>query len=445
MLKSFISSLVAKHMSKKLNDLVIKEEDITELLKQIRISLLDADVNLLVVKDFIKNIRTKAVGQSIPYNADPQQFMLTLIKDELIEILGKQNSPVNFNHKQTSIMMVGLNGHGKTTTTAKIANYAKNKLSKKPLLVGLDVYRPAAIEQLQTLSNEINVDFYEKGNQDPVKTAKEAIAYANEHENDVIIYDTAGRLQTNEELMQELVNIRNAVSPDEILLVVDAMSGQDIINVAKEFDARLGLTGFVVTKLDSDARAGVALSLTHLLNIPIKLIGSGEKVGSLDIFYPERMADRIMGLGDIMTLAEKAKDVIDENAAKKSFTRMLSGKMDLEDLLNQTKQMQKLGSLGSIAKMIPLAQSISEDKIYEAETKIKVWTILMSSMTLKERRNPHLFKKQPSRRERVIKGSGRKPDELNKMLNEWEKFRKQMENMGNELKKGKNPFASFLK
>lgn len=445
MLKSFISSLVAKHMSKKLNDLVIKEEDITELLKQIRISLLDADVNLLVVKDFIKNIRTKAVGQSIPYNADPQQFMLTLIKDELIEILGKQNSPVNFNHKQTRIMMVGLNGHGKTTTTAKIANYAKNKLSKKPLLVGLDVYRPAAIEQLQTLSNEINVDFYEKGNQDPVKTAKEAITYANEHENDVIIYDTAGRLQTNEELMQELVNIRNAVSPDEILLVVDAMSGQDIINVAKEFDARLGLTGFVVTKLDSDARAGVALSLTHLLNIPIKLIGSGEKVGSLDIFYPERMADRIMGLGDIMTLAEKAKDVIDENAAKKSFTRMLSGKMDLEDLLNQTKQMQKLGSLGSIAKMIPLAQSISEDKIYEAETKIKVWTILMSSMTLKERRNPHLFKKQPSRRERVIKGSGRKPDELNKMLNEWEKFRKQMENMGNELKKGKNPFASFLK
>lgn len=372
MLKSFISSLVAKHMSKKLNDLVIKEEDITELLKQIRISLLDADVNLLVVKDFIKNIRTKAVGQSIPYNADPQQFMLTLIKDELIEILGKQNSPVNFNHKQTRIMMVGLNGHGKTTTTAKIANYAKNKLSKKPLLVGLDVYRPAAIEQLQTLSNEINVDFYEKGNQDPVKTAKEAIAYANERENDVIIYDTAGRLQTNEELMQELVNIRNAVSPDEILLVVDAMSGQDIINVAKEFDARLGLTGFVVTKLDSDARAGVALSLTHLLNIPIKLIGSGEKVGSLDIFYPERMADRIMGLGDIMTLAEKAKDVIDENAAKKSFTRMLSGKMDLEDLLNQTKQMQKLGSLGSIAKMIPLAQSISEDKIYEAETKIKV-------------------------------------------------------------------------
>ena len=223
MLKSFISSLVAKHMSKKLNDLVIKEEDITELLKQIRISLLDADVNLLVVKDFIKNIRTKAVGQSIPYNADPQQFMLTLIKDELIEILGKQNSPVNFNHKQTRIMMVGLNGHGKTTTTAKIANYAKNKLSKKPLLVGLDVYRPAAIEQLQTLSNEINVDFYEKGNQDPVKTAKEAIAYANEHENDVIIYDTAGRLQTNEELMQELVNIRNAVSPDEILLVVDEM------------------------------------------------------------------------------------------------------------------------------------------------------------------------------------------------------------------------------
>lgn len=445
MIKSFISNIVAKHMSKKLNDMYIKEEDITELLKQIRITLLEADVNLLVVKDFIKNIRQKSVDQMIPQGMDPQQFILTIIKEELTKILGSQNVPLNYDRKPLKIMLVGLQGSGKTTTAGKIATYCKTKQNKKPLLVALDVYRPAAIDQLETLAKESNVDFFQKGTQNPVITAKEAMSLASENNNEVIIFDTAGRLQTNEELMNELVNIRNAIHPDEILLVVDAMSGQDMINVAQQFNDRLNLSGFIITKLDSDARAGVALSLIHLLNVPVKLTGNGEKLGSLDIFYPDRMADRIIGLGDIMTLAEKASDVIDEAQTKKSLTKMFSGKMDLEDLMLQMQQIKKMGSLGSIAKMIPAAQNLADSDLESAEERIRIWTILMNSMTLKERKNPILFKKQPSRKERVIKGSGRKPDEFNKLINQWEKFRKQMEDIGKELRKGKNPFLKFMK
>ena len=444
MLKSFISNIVAKHMSKKLNDMYIKEEDITELLKQIRISLLEADVNLLVVKDFIKNIRAQAVEQIVPKGMDPQQFMLTIIKEELTKILGSKNVPINFKTKPLKIMLVGLQGSGKTTTAGKIANYTKTKNSSKPLLVALDVYRPAAIDQLHTLAEQTNVDFYQKGNQNPVITAKEAMRFAENNSNDVIIFDTAGRLQTNEQLMNELVNIKNAVHPDEILLVVDAMAGQDMINVAKEFNDILSLTGFIITKLDSDARAGVAWSLIHLLNVPVKLTGSGEKLGSLDMFYPERMADRIIGLGDIMTLAEKANDVIDEAQTKRSLTKMFSGKMDLEDLMIQMQQLKKIGSLGSIVKMMPAMQNIADDDIDTAEERIRIWDILMNSMTAKERKNPILFKKQPSRKERVIKGSGRKPDEFNKLINQWEKMRKQMEDIGKELRRGKNPFAKFF-
>lgn len=444
MLKSFISNIVAKHMSKKLNGMYIKEEDVTELLKQIRISLLEADVNLLVVKDFIKNIRAQAVEQMIPKGVDPQQFMLTIIKDELTKILGSKNVPIDFKVKPLKIMLVGLQGSGKTTTAGKIANYTKTKNGAKPLLVALDVYRPAAIDQLHTLAEQTNVDFYQKGNQNPVITAKEAMRFADSNSNDVIIFDTAGRLQTNEQLMNELVNIRNAVHPDEIFLVVDAMAGQDMINVAKEFNDILNLTGFIITKLDSDARAGVALSLIHLLNVPVKLTGSGEKLGSLDVFYPERMADRIIGLGDIMTLAEKANDVIDEAQTKKSLTKMFSGKMDLEDLMIQMQQLKKIGSLSSIVKMMPTMQNIADDDIDTAEERIRICNILINSMTAKERKNPILFKKQPSRKERVIKGSGRKPDEFNKLINQWEKMRKQMEEFGKELRRGKNPFAKFF-
>lgn len=442
MLKSMIASIVTKSMAKKLKSKTITEDDIKDVLREIRIALLDADVNLFVVKKFINSIKEKAIGEMPPERVSPSDFLLNIIKDELIEILGNDKKEVNFNKKQTKIMMVGLQGSGKTTTCAKIAQYARNNYKKKPLLVACDIYRPAAIEQLETLANENKFDFLEKGTQNPAITTKQALELAENNKNDLIIIDTAGRLQTNEKLMNELVDIKKALNPDEILLVVDAMSGQDIINVAKEFDRVLKLTGIVITKLDSDARAGAALSLTSLLNVPIKFTGTGEKVGSLDLFYPERMASRILGLGDIMTLAEKATDVIDEKKAKGQMQRMLSGKMDLEDLYNQMEQIGKMGSISGIANMIPgLQNKITADKEHDIEQKLKNMKVLLSSMTLKERRNPKLFKKEPNRKVRVVKGAGRKIDELNKLLKQWEEGNKKMGELGSKIKSGINPFA----
>lgn len=443
MLKSMIGSIVTKNMAKKLKNSTIQEDDIKDVLREIRITLLDADVNFTVVKNFINNVKAKSIGQVIDKKLSPSDFLLSIIKDELIEVLGKKKDEVNFNKKTNKIMMVGLQGSGKTTTCAKIAQYARANYKKKPLLVACDIYRPAAIDQLKTLANENKFDFYEKGTQNPVQTTKEALKIMDENKNDVVIIDTAGRLQTNQELMDELVNIKKTFSPDEILLVIDAMSGQDIINVAQEFDRVLKITGIVITKLDSDARAGAALSLTSILNVPIKFTGTGEKVGSLDLFYPERMADRILGLGDIVTLAEKAADVIDEKKARGQLERMLSGKMDLEDLYNQMGQISKMGSISGIAGMIPgLQDKITPDKEHEIEEKLKVTRVLLNSMTIKERRNPKLFKKEPNRKVRVIKGSGRKPEELNRLLKQWEDGNKKMLEIGSKIKSGINPFAN---
>jgi signal recognition particle subunit SRP54 len=373
MLKSMLSSIVSKHFKKRLDNLTIKEEDVANVLKEIRITLLDADVNLLVVKNFIKKIRDEVVGKTLSPKEDPQQFLINAIKEELINILGKQERELNTDKPLLKIMLVGLQGSGKTTSCAKLAYYLQHNFQKKPLLVGLDIYRPAAIEQLRTLSNEIKVDFYEKGTQNPIKTADETIALAKSKGNNAIIYDTAGRLQTNKELMEELVNVRNKVNPDEIIFVADAMSGQEILNVATEFNNNLGLTGLIITKMDGDARAGASLSLVASLNVPILFIGTGERVGSLDVFHPDRMADRILGLGDIISLSEKAKDVIDQDKVKRSFTRMLAGKMDLEDLMMQMEQIGKLGSLSSITKMMPeMAGKINDDQIEEGQNKLTV-------------------------------------------------------------------------
>lgn len=442
MLKSMIGSIVAKNMAKKLKNMVIEEDDIKDVLREIRIALLDADVNLQVVKTFINSVKEKTVGQTLDEKVSPSDFVLTVIKEELINILGKEKAEVKFTKKPTKIMMVGLQGSGKTTTVAKIAEYARKNYDNKPLLVAGDIYRPAAIDQLQTLAKENKFDFYEKGTQNPAKTANQALDLAKQNNNDLVIMDTAGRLQTNEELMEELVQIRDVFQPHEILLVVDSMSGQDIINVAKEFDRYLKLTGIVITKLDSDARAGSALSLTSILNVPVKFTGTGEKVGSLDLFYPERMADRILGLGDLMTLAEKAADVVDEKKARGQMERMLAGKMDLEDLLNQMEQMSKMGSISGVASMIPgLQNKITAEQEATIEEKLKVTKVLLSSMTLKERRNPKIFKKEPNRKVRVVKGSGRKPDELNKLLKQWEDGNKKMIELGGKIKSGINPFA----
>ncbi|WP_272416780.1 signal recognition particle protein [Mycoplasma bradburyae] len=440
-----ISSIVAKSLKKRLIAQTIKEEDLTEVLREIRIALLDADVNINVVKTFIKSIKEKTIGQSIDKSTDVQAYFLKIIKDELVNILGKSNQPLSIDKKLSKIMMVGLQGAGKTTTVAKLAKYINKQKQKNSLLVGLDVYRPAAIDQLNTLANQISMPFYNEGLSDPVKTAKNSIDVAKEKNCDVIIYDTAGRLQTNVELMNELVNIRNAVDPDEIILVVDGLSGQEIINIATEFNNYLKLSGIIITKLDSDARAGAALSLTSILNVPIKLSTSGEKLDAIELFHPERIADRILGFGDVMTLAEKATEVFDEKSTMKTFEKMLSGRMDLEDLLQQTQSISKMGGLGSIIKMLPgFANKISDEKVEEATSKIRIWKILMSSMTLKERRNPKLIIREPSRKARIVKGSGRKVEELNKLLKDWQNASSKMEEMGRMIKSNKNPFGSLF-
>ncbi|MCV3754218.1 signal recognition particle protein [Ureaplasma zalophigenitalium] len=442
MLNSMISSLVAKRMAKKLKKETIQPEDLKEVLSEIRIALLDADVNLAVVKKFINDIKEAAVGVYIEKNQSPADIVLKIIKDELVKILGVEHKPVNTAKAQLKIMMVGLQGSGKTTTCGKLANYFRNKFKKRPILVAADIYRPAAIDQLETLANQTRVNFFaDRDNKKVDNIVKQAMHTAESNDNNLIIVDTAGRLQTNDELMQELVDVKRAFMPDEVLLVVDAMAGQDIINVAREFHNRLNLTGIVVTKLDSDARAGAVLSLTSLLNVPIKFTGTGEKLGSIDDFYPTRMADRILGLGDIMTLAEKAMDVVDEKKARASYSRMVAGKMDFEDLKLQFEQMSKIGSLGAIKKMIPGMSKISDDDTETASQKIKVWSYLLDSMTLKERRNPKLFKKEPTRRIRVLKGSGRSPDEFNKLYKQWENAREKMAEIGKMLKSGKNPFG----
>lgn len=442
--KSMLASIVSKSMKKKLENSTIKEEDLTEVLKQIRISLLDADVNLMVAKTLLKNIKESAVGTMVDPGRDADEVVLLIVKEELLKLLGEKTATIDYSKKPLKIMMVGLQGSGKTTTTAKIAHFLKTKQNKKPLLVAGDIYRPAAIDQLRTLADEIKVDFYDKKTQDPVKTSKESLEVARKNENDAIIVDTAGRLQTNKELMDELVKIKKNFSPDEILLVVDAMAGQDIINVAKEFDDKLKLTGIIITKLDSDARAGAALSLRSILNVPIKFTGVGEKVGSLDIFHPDRIADKILGYGDMMTLAEQAADAMDEKVVKKSFQKMLSGNMDLEDLMNQMEQVTKMGSLGSIMAMLPGAPKVTDDKINEIEEKMKTWRVLLSSMTVKERRNPAIIKKNSNRKIRIVKGSGKKMDDLNKLLSEWEKSKARMEEVGKVIKKGQNPFSEWM-
>lgn len=442
MLNSMITSIVTKSMAKKLANNTIQEDDIKEVIREIRISLIDADVNLSVVKKFINNIKEKTVGQVVSKDVSPSDFVLKIIKEELVEILGKNEKTINFKQKTNKIMMVGLQGSGKTTTCAKLALYARNKEKKNPLLVACDVYRPAAIDQLKQLANQNKFDFYDHGTQDPTITIKEVEEIVNKNKNDFIIVDTAGRLQTDEKLMDELVNIKKILKPDEILLVVDSMSGQDIVNVANEFNNKLNLTGIIVTKMDSDARAGAALSLVSILNVPIKFIGMGEKIAALDLFYPERIADRILGLGDVLTLAEKAMDVIDEKKAKSQLERLLSGKMDLEDLYTQMEQINKMGSIGGIMGMIPgLNKKLTDEKEVEIEEKMKVMRVLLDSMTIKERRNPRLLKKDASRRLRIVRGSGRNIDELNKLLKRWEEGNKKISNFSSMIKSGNNPFS----
>ena len=416
----------------------LTEQNMEEMIKEIRISLLEADVNYKVVKEFTNNVKEKAIGQNVLSTLSPGQMILKIIKDELVSLLGEENDALNITGL-TGIMMVGLQGSGKTTTSAKIANLLRKKQNKKPLLVGLDVYRPAAIDQLITLGKSINVDvFYDKESKNVVDIANRALVYARENGYDLVIYDTAGRLHIDEGLMQELKDVASAVKPKEVLLVVDAMSGQDSVNVAKEFNDKLRITGLVMSKLDGDARGGAALSIKHLTGIPIKFSGIGEKIDDIEIFYPERMAERILGMGDVLTLIEKAEEAIDEKEAKKTVNKMMNGTFTLDDMLMQMEQINKLGSMKGIMRFIPGMPKISDEQMEQAKEQLKKTKAVISSMTLEERKHPEILK--ANRKIRIAKGSGTQASDVNRVLNQHEKMKEMMKQMRGMMKNGKNPF-----
>lgn len=402
----------------------ITEDNISEMMREIRLALLEADVNYQVVKEFTNNVKEKALGEEVKRSIKPGDMFVKILNDELTELLGGEEKPLNLKGNPATLMLVGLQGSGKTTTIGKLANYLRKKHVKKPLLVACDVYRPAAIDQLKQLGKQLNIEVYEEGKNNPVEIAKNAINYAKENKYDYVLIDTAGRLHVDEELMEELENIRKEVSPDEILLVIDAMMGQDAINVITGFNDKLPLTGVILTKLDGDTRGGVALSVRHLTNVPIKFIGVSEKLDGLDSFDPKRMAGRILGMGDIVSLVEKATEAIDEKEAEKAAKKMQSGKFDLEDFLNQMKQIKKLGPLENLIKLIPGASKMGLNNINIDPKQMAHIEAIILSMTPAERRNPDIIK--ASRKTRIAKGCGLSVQEVNKLLTQFDQMKKMM-------------------
>lgn len=407
----------------------ITEDNISEITREIRLALLEADVNYQVVKEFISTVKEKALGEEVAKSLKPGEQFVKIVKDELVELLGGEKKDLNINGNPATLMLVGLQGSGKTTTISKLANYLRKKYKKKPLLVACDIYRPAAIDQLKQLGKELNIPVYDEGTNNPVNTVKNAINYAKENNLDYVLVDTAGRLHIDTELMEELQNINNNVPMDEILLIVDSMTGQDVINVINGFNEALPLTGAILTKLDGDTRGGAALSIRHLTNIPIKFIGVSEKMDGLEEFYPERMATRILGMGDIMTMLEKAESVIDEETAMKTAKKMEKGTFDLEDFLEQLHQIKKLGPLENIIKMLPGAKKMGLNNVNINPKDLAHIEAIIQSMTPKERKNPNILK--ASRKIRVAKGSGRSVEEVNRLLKQFEEMKKMMKMMKN--------------
>lgn len=413
-------------------------ENMDEMFREIRLALLEADVNFKVVKEFMANIKEKAEGQDVLKQLNPSQMVVKIVNDELVHLFGDSLEEITFKKNgPTIIMMVGLQGSGKTTTSGKLAKLIRDKYSKNPLLIAADIYRPAAIDQLETVGKQLDVPVFQKGIIDPRLIVEEGLLYANKNNNDLIIIDTAGRLHLDEELMQELYDIKSIVNPDEIMLVVDSLTGQDAINVAQGFNDKLSITGVILTKLDGDSRGGAALSIKHITGVPIKFIGTGEKLDAIDLFYPDRMVSRMLGMGDVISLVEKATNVLDEEKTGKAVDRMMSGKFDLEDMLEQMEQMNKLGPLGGILKMLPGMPKLSDEDEAKAQSKLKKTKAIIQSMTPKERRNPHLIKAR--RKDRIAKGCGLNNMEINKVLREYENMKKMMKQMGGMLGSGKMP------
>ena len=406
----------------------ITESDLKEVLREVKFALLDADVNYKIVKDFFKVIEEKALGQDVLKSLTPGQQVIKIVKDELVDLLGGESSKINFtSNPPTIIMLVGLQGSGKTTTAGKLANLIR-KQGKNPLLVACDVYRPAAIKQLQVVGKQLNVPVYaNEQTKDVVMIAKQAINVAISKLNDVIILDTAGRLHIDEELMQELKDLKSSVKPHEILLVVDSMTGQDAVNVAETFKNNLGIDGVVLTKLDGDTRGGAALSVKKVTGKPIKFAATGEKLSDIEEFHPDRMASRILGMGDVLSIIEKAEETFDEEEALKMEKKLRKQKFDLEDYLAQLRQVKKMGSFSSILKMLPGMGNLKNIQIDDKEfDKVEA---MICSMTLEERRNPKIL--NGSRRLRIAKGSGTTVQDINKFINSFEMTQKMMKKLTN--------------
>jgi len=404
----------------------ITESDLKDVLREVKLALLEADVNYKVVKEFIASIQEKALGQDVLKSLTPGQQVVKIVRDELTELLGGTESKVNFSsNPPTIIMMVGLQGSGKTTTAGKLANLFR-KQGKKPLLVACDIYRPAAIKQLQVVGAQLNIPVYANENsKDVVHIAKQAKEVAMSKLNDVIILDTAGRLQIDEDLMQELYNLKQNIKPHEILLVVDAMTGQEAVNVAQTFDERVGIDGIVLTKLDGDTRGGAALSVKKVTGKPIKFVGTGEKMNELEVFHPDRMASRILGMGDMLAVIEKAEEAFDQEEAEKLEKKMRKNELDLDDYLSQIRQMRKMGSFSSLLKLIPGMNKFKDIKVDDKEfDKIEA---IICSMTTKEKRNTKLL--NASRRIRIAKGSGTTVQDINKFIKSYEMTQKMMKQM----------------
>ena len=412
----------------------LKEEDIKEAMREVRLALLEADVNFKVARDFVKAVTEKAVGKEVLESLTPAQQVIKIVRDEMTELMGSTNARINFSSKKpTILMMCGLQGSGKTTHSAKLARHFRQE-GKRPLLVACDVYRPAAIEQLKVVGAKVETPVFEMGQGDPVKIAEESLKYAKDYGYDPVILDTAGRLHIDEELMNELRAIKARVQPHEILLVVDAMVGQDSVNVASSFDEALGIDGVILTKLDGDTRGGAALTVRAVTGKPIKFVGTGEKLEDLEPFYPDRMASRILGMGDVLTLIEKAQTEMDEKAAIKTAQRLKENKFDMTDLLEQMKQVKNMGPLSQVLGMIPgLQGKLRDEDTQRGERELQRMEAIINSMTLRERERPDII--NPSRKRRIAAGSGTSVEEVNRLLKQF----RQMQQMMKQLapKKGK--------
>lgn len=428
----------------------VTEQDIKAMMREVRLALLEADVNFKVVKSFVNKVSERALGADVMQSLTPGQQVIKIVQDELTTLMGGENSKINMSSKPpTVVMMVGLQGAGKTTTAGKLALLMRKKYNKKPLLVACDIYRPAAIQQLQTVGKQIDIPVYTEGDQvSPKQITENALKYAREEHLDFVIIDTAGRLHIDEALMNELVDVKEVSKPNEIMLVVDAMTGQDAVNVAESFDQTLDVTGVTLTKLDGDTRGGAALSIRSVTEKPIKFIGMSEKLDGLELFHPERMASRILGMGDVLSLIEKAQQGVDEEKAKELEKKMRTSSFTFDDFLDQLEQVKGLGSLDELMNMIPGANKMKGMKNANMDPKqIDNVQAIIRSMTLEERNNPDIL--NVSRKRRIAKGSGRSLQEVNRLIKQFGDMKKMMKQFTGSNKKGKkgkrggNPFQGM--